>query len=81
MSRRRWRRCGGLALEWPEDLAPTAAAFLSGGRLADHPLLWSGDGRITALAFAYLPNQLQDVNPDPRDLVLTAATRSAQRAS
>jgi CubicO group peptidase (beta-lactamase class C family) len=27
-----------------------------------------------ALAFAYLPNQLLDVNPDPRDLALTAAT-------
>jgi CubicO group peptidase (beta-lactamase class C family) len=26
------------------------------------------------LAFAYLPNQLLDVNPDPRDLNLTAAT-------
>ena len=27
-----------------------------------------------ALAFAYLPSQLLDVNPDPRDLSLTAAT-------
>ena len=26
------------------------------------------------LTFAYLPNQLLDVNPDPRDLNLTAAT-------
>ena len=44
----------GLALEWPEDLAPIAGAFLAGGRLADHPLLWSGDGRITAGHLAVL---------------------------
>jgi hypothetical protein len=44
----------GLALEWPEDLAPVAGAFLAGGRLADHPLLWSGDGRITAGHLAVL---------------------------
>jgi len=29
------------------------------------------------LAFAYLPNQLLDANPDPRDLNLTAATLAA----
>ena len=44
----------GLALEWPEDLAPIAGVFLAGGRLADHPLLWSGDGRITAGHLAVL---------------------------
>jgi hypothetical protein len=44
----------GLALEWPEDLAPIAGAFLAGGRLADHPLLWFGDGRITAGHLAVL---------------------------
>jgi len=32
-----------------------------------------------ALAFAYLPSQLLDVNPDPRDLALTAATPAAVR--
>jgi len=45
---------GGLALEWHEDLALAAGAFLAGGRLADHPLLWSGDGRITAGHLAVL---------------------------
>jgi len=29
------------------------------------------------LAFAYLPNQLLDANPDPRDLELTTATLAA----
>ncbi len=36
-----------LALEWADDLAPVIEAFLADGTLADHPLLWSGDGRIT----------------------------------
>jgi hypothetical protein len=44
----------GLALEWPEELAPMAGAFLRGGALADHPLLWFGDGRITAGHLAVL---------------------------
>ena len=44
----------GLALEWHEDLAPAPGAFLAGGPLADHPLLWSGDGRITAGHLAVL---------------------------
>jgi hypothetical protein len=44
----------GLALEWHEDLAPAAGSFLAGGQLADHPLLWSGDGRITAGHLAVL---------------------------
>jgi hypothetical protein len=43
-----------LALEWPDGLAPAMAAFLTGGTLADHPLLWSGDGRITAGHLAVL---------------------------
>jgi hypothetical protein len=38
----------GLALEWPEELAPMTSAFLAGEMLADHSLLWFGDGRITA---------------------------------
>lgn len=37
-----------LALEWDEDLAPVIEAFLATGTLADHWLLWPGDGRITA---------------------------------
>jgi len=43
-----------LALEWHEDLAPAMAAFLAGETLADHPMLWSGDGRITAGHLAVL---------------------------
>jgi hypothetical protein len=43
-----------LALEWSPDLAPVARAFLAGAPLADHPLLWSGDGRITAGHLAVL---------------------------
>ena len=31
-----------------------------------------------ALAFGYLPNQLQDVNPDPRDVALTSAALAAR---
>jgi hypothetical protein len=38
----------GLALEWHENLAPVVEAFLATGTLADHWLLWPGDGRITA---------------------------------
>jgi hypothetical protein len=44
----------GLALEWPDGLAPVVSAFLAGDGLADHPLLWSGDGRITAGHLAVL---------------------------
>jgi erythromycin esterase-like protein len=43
-----------LALEWPEDLAPMIRAYLASGRLADHWLLWGGDGRITAGHLAVL---------------------------
>jgi hypothetical protein len=37
-----------LAVEWDEDLTPVIEAFLATGTLADHWLLWSADGRITA---------------------------------
>jgi erythromycin esterase-like protein len=43
-----------LALEWPGDLAPAIQAYLAGETLADHPLLWGGDGRITAGHLAVL---------------------------
>ena len=43
-----------LALEWPDDLVPVIGTFLAGGTLADHPLLWPGDGRITAGHLAVL---------------------------
>lgn len=44
----------GLALEWPAELTPTVSAFLAGGPLEDHWLLWPGDGRITAGHLAML---------------------------
>jgi hypothetical protein len=44
----------GLALEWPSELAPLVSAFLSEGRLEDTPILWGGDGRITAGHLAVL---------------------------
>lgn len=43
-----------LALEWDEDLAPVIEAFLATGTLADHWLLWPGDGRISAGHLAVL---------------------------
>jgi len=43
-----------LALEWPDELAPVVRALLAGQPLADHPLLWGGDGRITAGHLAVL---------------------------
>ena len=46
-----------LALEWPEDLTPMIRAFLASGRLADHPWLWGGDGRITAGHLAVLASR------------------------
>jgi hypothetical protein len=44
----------GLALEWPGDLTGVISAFVAGGMLSDHPLLWLGDGRITAGHLAVL---------------------------
>jgi len=44
----------GLALEWPDGLAAVVSAFLAGEELADHPLLWVDDGRITAGHLAVL---------------------------
>jgi hypothetical protein len=43
-----------LALEWPEDLTPVIETFQGTGTLADHWLLWAGDGRITAGHLAVL---------------------------
>jgi hypothetical protein len=44
----------GLALDWPGDLIGVISAFVAGGTLCDHPLLWLGDGRITAGHLAVL---------------------------
>jgi hypothetical protein len=65
---------GGLALEWHEDLTPAVRAFLAGGRLADHPLLWSGDGRITAGHLAVLRERAA---AGPLSLTLFDATMGA----
>jgi hypothetical protein len=43
-----------LALEWPEDLAASIRAFLTGQTLASHWFVWGGDGRITAGHLAVL---------------------------
>ena len=64
----------GLALEWPEDLASVAGAFLAGERLADHPLLWLGDGRITAGHLAVLR---EHAAAGPLSLTLFDGTMSA----
>jgi hypothetical protein len=47
-------RINSLALEWPDGLTDTVASFLRTGALVDHPLLWFGDGRITAGHFRVL---------------------------
>jgi hypothetical protein len=44
----------GLALEWPGELMGVISAFAAGGMLSDHPMLWLGDGRITAGHLAVL---------------------------
>jgi len=67
----------GLALEWPEDLAPIVGAFLAGGRLADHPLLWFGDGRITAGHLAVLRERAA---AGPLSLTLFDGTMGAGRS-
>ncbi|MBB5774701.1 hypothetical protein [Nonomuraea jabiensis] len=43
-----------LALEWPEQLKPELNAYLAAQGGLDHPLWWTGDGRITAGHFAVL---------------------------
>jgi hypothetical protein len=43
-----------LALEWSEELTTAIETFLAEGTVVDHPLLWSGDGRITVGHLAVL---------------------------
>ena len=57
----------GLALEWPADLNGVISQFVAGGTLADHPLLWLGDGRITAGHLAVLRERTR---AGPLDLAL-----------
>jgi hypothetical protein len=61
----------GLALEWDENLAPVIRDFLGSGRLADHPMLWSGDGRITAGHLAVLAERAA---AGPLELILFDGT-------
>jgi hypothetical protein len=49
-----------VALEWPVELGATLAEYTRQGRLADHPLLWVGDGRVTAGHFAVLRALAED---------------------
>jgi hypothetical protein len=56
---------GGLALEWPGDLTGVISAFAAGGTLRDHPLLWLGDGRITAGHLAVLRERARAGQPGP----------------
>lgn len=60
-----------LALEWDEDLAPVIQTFLAEGALADHWLMWSGDGRITAGHLAVLAERAA---AGPLDLILFDGT-------
>jgi hypothetical protein len=63
-----------LALEWPADLMGVISAFMAGGMLADHPLLWLGDGRITAGHLAVLRERAR---AGPLDLALFDGTTGA----
>jgi hypothetical protein len=64
----------GLALEWPGDLAEVISAFAAGGMLADHPLLWLGDGRITTGHLAVLRERAR---AGQLDLTLSDGTAGA----
>lgn len=64
----------GLALEWPDDLAPAMAAFLAGDTLADHPQLWFGDVRITA---GHLAVPAERAGAGPLELTLFDGTMGA----
>jgi hypothetical protein len=43
-----------VALEWPAELEPILQRFVDAGALEDDPLLWLGDGRVTAEHFVAL---------------------------
>jgi hypothetical protein len=66
----------GLALEWPADLAAVISAFTAGDALADHPLLWLGDGRITAGHLAVLRERAR---AGQLDLALFDGTHAGDR--
>ncbi len=65
-----------LALEWPADLTGVISEFVAGGTLADHPLLWLGDGRITAGHLAVLRERAR---AGPLDLALFDGIAGADR--
>jgi hypothetical protein len=66
-----------LALEWDKDLTPVIDAFLATGALADHWLLWSGDGRITAGHLAVLAER---ASTGPLEVILFDGAIGADRA-
>lgn len=68
----------GLALEWPGDLTGVISAYAAGGMLRDHPLLWLGDGRITAGHLAVLRERAR---AGQLDLALFGGTAGADRSS
>ena len=65
----------GLALEWHQDLAPAIEAFLATRMLADHWLLWPGDGRITAGHLAVLAERAR---AGPLEVILFDGTIGAE---
>jgi hypothetical protein len=65
----------GIGLEWHEELTGVVSAFATGRPLSDHPLLWGGDGRITAGHLALLRSLASTGQPDP---VLFDGTIDAQ---
>ena len=64
-----------LALEWDEGLAPVIEALLATGTLADHWLLWSGDGRITAGHLAVLAER---ATAGPLQVILSDGATGAE---
>ena len=65
----------GLGLNLPTDARPLGGPGSFGSVGLGGCRAWALPE--AALAFAYLPTQLLDVNPDPRDLALTAASMAA----
>ena len=65
-----------LGLEWPSELEQTLAEYVRHGQLADHPLLWVGDGRVTAGHFAVLRDLAR--RPDMRFVLFAGSSYPAR---